>query len=132
MNLNIIILIINYKMGVPYFFKWLQDNNKQNLSLINSIIDANIHYLMIDANCLLHPCVANIVEKYKNKEINAKNRNEIEELIWKRIKDYINDLINRTKPENVFIAVDGVAPMGKINQQRQRRYKNGKNVVVPV
>jgi 5'-3' exonuclease len=117
-------------MGVPYFFKWLQDNNKNNLSLINSIIDANIHYLMIDANCLLHPCVANIVEKYKNKEINAKNRNEIEELIWNRIEEYINDLIQRTKPENIFIAVDGVAPMGKINQQRQRRYKNGKNVIV--
>ena len=130
MNINITILIIIYRMGVPHFFKWLQDNNKYNVSLINSIIDDNIWFLMIDANCLLHPCVANIVEKYKNNEIKANNRCDIEELIWKRIEDYINDLIRRTKPENLFIAVDGVAPMGKINQQRQRRYKNYKSVTV--
>ena len=117
-------------MGVPHFFKWLQDNNKHNITLINSVIEDGIYFLMIDANCLLHPCVANIVEKYKNKKLKAKNRNEIEELIWKRIEDYINDLIKRTKPENVFIAVDGVAPMGKINQQRQRRYKNYKTTTV--
>ena len=106
-------------MGVPHFFKWLQDNNKYNVSLISSIIEEGIYFLMIDANCLLHPCVANIVEKYKKNEINVNNRNDIEELIWKRIEDYINDLIKRTKPENVFIAVDGVA---------QRRYKNHNSV----
>jgi 5'-3' exonuclease len=117
-------------MGVPHFFKWLQDNNKYNISLIASIIEGSIDILMIDANCLLHPCVANIVEKYKNNKIDVKNRKEIEELIWERIEDYINDLIKRTNPKKIFIAVDGVAPMGKINQQRQRRYKNYKITTV--
>lgn len=118
-------------MGVPHFFKWLQDNNKHNISLIKTLLKDDIDMLMIDTNCLLHPCVANIVDKYKNNELNdIKERNDVEELIWKRIEEYINDLIKRTKPKNIFIAIDGVAPMGKINQQRQRRYKNGKNVSI--
>ena len=112
-------------MGVPLFFRWVEDNNKQNLILINDGIEYEIDYLMIDTNCLLHPCVAYIVSKYKNNEIaNIKCRNDIEEIIWNKIEEYINDLINRLKPKFLFIAIDGVAPMGKIIQQRQRRYKN--------
>ena len=112
-------------MGVPLFFRWVEDNNKQNLILINDSIGYEIDYLMIDTNCLLHPCVAHIVSKYKNNEIvNIKCRNDIEEIIWNKIEEYINDLINRLKPKFLFIAIDGVAPMGKIIQQRQRRYKN--------
>lgn len=112
-------------MGVPLFFRWVEDNNKQNLILINDSIGYEIDYLMIDTNCLLHPCVAHIVSKYKNNEIvNIKCRNDIEEIIWNKIEEYINDLINRLKPKFLFIVIDGVAPMGKIIQQRQRRYKN--------
>ena len=74
-------------------------------------------------NCLLHPCVEFIVSEYKNgKILNIKRREDIEKLIWDKIEEYMNDLLKRLKPLNLFIAVDGVAPMGKINQQRQRRY----------
>ena len=55
-------------MGVPGFFSWLL-KNKKKLGTNNLIIDnlnTKIQWLMLDANCLLHPCVANILEKYKN------------------------------------------------------------------
>ena len=43
----------------------------------------------------------------------------------KRIINYINYLIDYVKPtELIYIAVDGVAPVAKLNQQRKRRYKS--------
>jgi 5'-3' exonuclease len=116
-------------MGVPGFFAWLLRNKKKLSSkkLIIDTIDSKIKYLMLDTNCLLHPCVAHVLEKYKKNEItlNSKKsiRDQLEELIWERIKFSIDDMLTRLKPEYLYIAIDGVAPMGKILQQRQRRYK---------
>ena len=39
------------------------------------------------------------------------------------IKIKIDDMRERIKPEIIYIAIDGVAPVGKILQQRQRRYR---------
>lgn len=110
-------------MGVPSFYRWLQKNNKGNINLIKKNLDDKIDYLMIDTNCLLHPNLRYIVESYKNKLIHASSREEIELLIYQRVEEYINDLVQKTKAENVYIAIDGVASIGKINQQRQRRFK---------
>jgi len=116
-------------MGVPGFFSWLIKNKKKlktNNLIINEIPE-KIKYLMLDTNCLLHPCVNNIIEKYKSGKLNInKNkplRDQLEEYIWNKIEDYINDIIRKVNPEYLIIAIDGVAPMGKILQQRQRRYK---------
>ncbi len=116
-------------MGVPGFFSWLL-KNKKKLGAKNLIIskpNINIKWLMLDANCLLHPCVANTLEKYKEGmlEINESMdiRLQIEEHIWIKITSTINDMIEQIKPEYLYVAIDGVAPMGKILQQRQRRYR---------
>ena len=116
-------------MGVPGFFAWLLRNKKKlsSKNLIIDIIDKKINYLMLDTNCLLHPCVAHILDKFKNNQIifssKTSIREQLEELIWERIKFTIDDMIIRLKPEIIYIAIDGVAPIGKILQQRQRRYK---------
>lgn len=45
--------------------------------------------------------------------------------IFSAVVDNLNSLINRVRPrKRLFIAVDGVAPKAKMNQQRQRRYKS--------
>jgi len=116
-------------MGVPGFFSWLLRNKKKLSSdkLIIEQIEQKIKYLMLDTNCLLHPCVANILDKYKKGIIKLDEsksiRIQLEDLIWDLIVFTINDMIDRLKPEYIYIAIDGVAPMGKILQQRQRRYK---------
>ena len=116
-------------MGVPGFFLWLI-KNKNKLGVKNLIldkIDNEIKWLMLDTNCLIHPCVANILDKYKQSKllIDYKKdlRTQIEEYIWEKIKESIDNMIEKLNPEYIYIAIDGVAPMGKILQQRQRRYR---------
>lgn len=116
-------------MGVPGFFAWLL-KNKKKLGVKNLLLDDlpyKVGWLMLDTNCLLHPCVANILEKYKEGQLtidpNKDLRIQIEQYIWEKITQCIDDMITQTEPEYVYIAIDGVAPMGKILQQRQRRYR---------
>ena len=106
-------------MGVPGFFAWLL-KYKSN-SIILDKIDVNIDCLYIDANCLFHPKCFEFLKLYPNE----KNTNKLESLMIKNILDYIDFLIKITIPSRlIYIAVDGVAPIAKIDQQRKRRYKS--------
>lgn len=111
-------------MGVPGFFSWLLRKNRDNKKLI--LADPkNIKkhkLLLIDTNCLLHPCVNFIIDKVKQ-ENRVISRDQLELEIFQYIESYIDMLIKKTNSSFVYIAIDGVAPMAKILQQRQRRYK---------
>ncbi len=110
-------------MGVPGFFKWLKDNKKKlrTKNLIRDTINKKIKYLMLDTNCLLHPCVKTIKDNLKKD--NSQTREEIEDSIFLLIETRIIDMIDRINPEYIYIAIDGVAPIAKILQQRQRRHR---------
>ena len=58
-------------MGVPGFFKWLKDNKKKlrSKNLIRDSINKKVKYLMLDTNCLLHPCVKSIKDNLKKDTI---------------------------------------------------------------
>jgi len=106
-------------MGVPGFFVWLMKNNVHNNIIINNLKDINNLYF--DANCLFHPKCFDILKLYSN----ITDIDKLEELMIKRIIKYIKYIIDFVKPtDNIYIAVDGVAPVAKINQQRKRRYKS--------
>ena len=106
-------------MGVPGFFAWLL--KYKNNSIILNKLDLNVNCLYIDANCLFHPKCFEILKLYPNE----KNIEKLEKTMIKNILDYIDILINLTKPQKlIYIAVDGVAPIAKIDQQRKRRYKS--------
>lgn len=57
------------------------------------------------------------MKREKNKEY----ENDLINMVCRKIDDYVDAL----KPTNrVFIAFDGVAPVAKLSQQRDRRYKS--------
>jgi len=102
-------------MGIPSYFVHIV---KTHGSIIKKFQrkDITIHNLYIDSNSIIYDGI---------REIEYKNNNEIFEhklISWvcEKIFYYIN-LIN---PINkVLIAFDGVAPVAKLEQQRNRRYK---------
>ncbi len=108
-------------MGVPGFFAWLLKTYK--LPNISSQLNPNLKYdFYLDANCLFHPQCHLILDQYPTES----NVEKLELLMCNQILSYISKIIDRniTVINNVYIAVDGVAPMAKINQQRKRRFKS--------
>eukprot|EP00916_Digyalum_oweni_P014833 GHVL01024268.1.p1 GENE.GHVL01024268.1~~GHVL01024268.1.p1 ORF type:complete len:1581 (+),score=236.97 GHVL01024268.1:171-4913(+) len=102
-------------MGIGRFYRWLSErypfiNEKIN---IDSIPEFDRLYL--DMNGIVHNC-----SHANNPDVSCDNENDI----WTAIFQYINRLVWIIKPkELLYLAVDGVAPRAKMNQQRTRRFR---------
>jgi 5'-3' exonuclease len=117
-------------MGVPGFFLWLMKNYKKDGFIFQKekLLDTNIiseiesiDYFLIDTNCLIHPVCFKIVSE--NPDIIDNEQLEIKMI--NGVIDYLEKIINYVNPvKGVFIAIDGVAPIAKIKQQRSRRFKS--------
>ena len=113
-------------MGVPGFFMWLmkQYKNKaivfsKSKALVNSPIHS-IDYLLIDMNCMIHPECFKTLEDIKTTDID-----KIEAKMRNNIILYLEKIIEHNMPhKGIFLAVDGVAPVAKMKQQRFRRFKS--------
>lgn len=108
-------------MGVPGFFAWLL--RKYDSKNIISKLDKNIKYdiLYLDANCLFHPQCFIVLDEQSDKKI---TKVKLELLMIKKIIEYIDYLVTLVNPTLLYVGVDGVAPMAKVSQQRQRRFKS--------
>src|ERR1700722_10671220 len=103
-------------MGVPSFFKQLI---KKYRNILKNNPNKKIKALYIDANCLFHPQCFKILDLYKNEH----NQQKLFEYMSNRIIEYLDYIIRLNNPEEiVYIAVDGIAPLAKISQQRKRRF----------
>lgn len=120
-------------MGVPGFFLWLWKNYKGSKFVFSkSQLDPNkdkklidkinkLDYLLIDANCLIHPVCFKVLADNPN----ITNFEKIETKMIIEVIKYIEKLINFVKPlKGIYLAIDGVAPIAKIKQQRSRRFKS--------
>lgn len=108
-------------MGVPGFFAWIIKNYSKRNIVIKKLPDDNDNSILyIDANCLFHPQCFKILELQQTKLTTSK----LEKLMIKRILNYIDFLILHVNPKQVFLSVDGVAPMAKMSQQRKRRFRS--------
>jgi 5'-3' exonuclease len=107
-------------MGVPGFFAWLLKQDKNN-RILKKRLESQPNTLFFDANCLFHPQCFKILKAFPYET----SVNKLEEMMMERIINYIKFIIKYVNPSDlVYIAVDGVAPLAKINQQRKRRYKS--------
>jgi 5'-3' exonuclease len=107
-------------MGIPYYFynvykKYNKDSS--NLTLTRDQIP-HVKYLFFDYNSLIHPCARKVMDASESADSN------IEDEIIQYTIQYTKSIITLLNAEKVFIMIDGVAPMAKIKQQRERRYRS--------
>lgn len=115
-------------MGIPRFAKWIFQNKKRQLTINH--IPNNVNSLCFDVNGVIHGC-AQIVYGYgeseneqRQKYIETVSDEKLENELFKIITDTLLRIVQRVNPKKFLVlAVDGVAPLAKINQQRMRRYR---------
>ena len=96
-------------MGVPSYFKNIITKYDEIL-ISQNIFNKKINNLFFDLNCLIHPTIHNLTD---------------ENIMNDEIYNNILKIIDICKPKNlVYIAIDGVCPRAKIEQQRKRRFKS--------
>lgn len=108
-------------MGVPGFFWWIVKNSKtyQNNIILKKLKGQNVDILYLDSNCLFHPQCFKTLDNYTDWD----DINIIEDKMIKRILKYLDFLVDYVNPQKkLYISVDGVAPLAKMNQQRKRRF----------
>ena len=103
-------------MGIPSYFVHIVKNHNNIIKKFQSA-DIIIHNLYIDSNSIIYDGIQNI--EYKKDDIDYERK--LINWICEKISYYIK-LICPT--QKVFIAFDGVAPVAKLEQQRNRRYKS--------
>ncbi|KAG0744718.1 hypothetical protein G6F57_009444 [Rhizopus arrhizus] len=76
--------------------------------------------LYLDMNGIVHNCSHN--------NSDDPHYRITEEQIWRGIFQYMDHLFSKIKPKKLFfVAIDGVAPRAKMNQQRSRRFRTAKD-----
>tara|TARA_Y100000591_G_C21853114_1_gene712999 strand:- start:4260 stop:5900 length:1641 start_codon:yes stop_codon:yes gene_type:complete len=101
-------------MGIPLYFKIISEKYPE---IIRDDINSK-DSLFLDLNCAIHPCCRKVMEDCGNIDSERLEKRMINEVL-----KYIEKLFLLVNPKLLFIAIDGVAPCAKMNQQRLRRYK---------
>jgi 5'-3' exoribonuclease 1 len=80
--------------------------------------------LYLDLNGIVHNCIhGNSAQRHER----VSKLTDLEE-VWAACMRAIDEIVHSVKPEKVLLlAVDGVAPRAKMNQQRARRFRSAKD-----
>jgi 5'-3' exonuclease len=103
-------------MGIPSYFSYIVKNHPEIIKKFQQG-QTKVDNLYLDCNSIIYDVFHTI--DFKNLT------NSIALSIIQSVCSKIETYINLIKPSNnVIIAFDGVAPVAKLDQQRQRRYKS--------
>ncbi|XP_002730377.1 5'-3' exoribonuclease 1-like [Saccoglossus kowalevskii] len=106
-------------MGVPKFYRWISERYPCLSEVVRENQIPEFDNLYLDMNGVIHVC------SHPNDD--DPHFRISEEKIFKDIFHYIEVLFRIIKPRKVFfMAVDGVAPRAKMNQQRGRRFRSAR------
>lgn len=108
-------------MGIPSYFSYIVKNHSHIIRKLvkNKTLSETpkFNHFYLDCNSIIYDAVHNI--DFSNlKETDTKS---IIHFVFHKIDEYILLISPDT---NIFIAFDGVAPVAKLDQQRERRYKS--------
>lgn len=106
-------------MGIPKFFRWMSERYPGLLMTAKEHQLPEIDNFYLDMNGIIHncthPCDGDVHFRISEDEM------------FEDIFNYLNTLFSIIKPkEYFFMAIDGVAPRAKMNQQRGRRFRSAK------
>ena len=104
-------------MGIPSYFLQIVKKYKNIIKSTHSLTGC-VDNFYADCNGIIYDVIRNITFVNKNIEVYEK---EVIVAVCDKIQSYID--VFQPK-EKVIIAFDGVAPVAKLNQQRERRYKS--------
>ncbi|KAG9234680.1 XRN 5'-3' exonuclease N-terminus-domain-containing protein [Amylocarpus encephaloides] len=108
-------------MGVPKFFRWMSERYPAISQLIAENRIPEFDCLYLDMNGIIHNCT--------HKDSDDATFRMSEEQMFIAIFNYIEHLFGKIKPKQLFfMAIDGVAPRAKMNQQRARRFRTALDV----
>jgi 5'-3' exonuclease len=104
-------------MGIPSYFSKVVKAYRHILKEMTYL--SHVNNLYMDCNSLIYDAVKNNPTYDKGKS--AEYEKELIRMVCSKIDYYVSVLNPQTR---VFIAFDGVAPVAKLSQQRDRRYKS--------
>ena len=104
--------------GIPKLFRWLVDLYPVVQQSVGDGLSTSVDNFYLDMNGIIHTCTHS-----NNDKLIALNEKEM----FQRIFAYTDRLYKLVRPKNLmFLAIDGVAPRAKMNQQRSRRFRSSK------
>lgn len=107
-------------MGVPKFYRWISERYPCLSQVVKDYQIPEFDNFYLDMNGIIHPC------SHPNDDDPSFRISE--DKIFRAVFNYLEVLFRTIKPQRVlFMAVDGVAPRAKMNQQRGRRFRSAKD-----
>ena len=102
-------------MGIPSYFSYLVRNHKRIINTLNNNKTV-INNFYLDCNSIIYDSISST---------EFININDFEAKLIEKIINQINTYIKLIKPTDcIIIAFDGVPPIAKLMQQKNRRYKS--------